>query len=140
MVYSRQKDAACPLAMDPGVLLKCVHFATAETNPPVKIPWDGVKLIYAYAVYTADIGAALEVGGDTTLDIDLELDSAGGTEIMSMSFTSAAAVGTVAEATFTDESAGSCLGDANTINIEIESNTGVTPGSGANVYLYFESN
>jgi hypothetical protein len=136
MAYSRQKASACPIPADPGVLSVYIPLTTAEINVPVYIPWDKVKLVYAYAVYTGsdNISTALD-GGDW--EIVLELDEAGGTELMSATIASGAAVGDVSEATFSSEVDCENLMDSNIIMIESDGHADSTVGA-AMVHMYFE--
>lgn len=131
MAYTRRgsKEAATPVPADPGVIsLKLVNSAS-ETNLPIYVPWDGCRLAYCYAVVTTIIDT---VG---SMEIDLELDTAGGTELMTISV-AGATVGTEIEGTFTDEASGRHLSSSNKIIAEID---GSTTGTGeCDLYLYFE--
>lgn len=136
MAYSRQKSAACPIPADPGIVATYITLTTAEINVPVKVPWDKVKLVYAYSVFMPSTVAGGALGGGDW-EIDLELDAASGTELMSITITNAAAVGTVDEATFSSEADCDNLMDTNTIIIESDGHASATSGA-AMVYLYFE--
>ena len=137
MTYTRRgsKEPATPVPSDPGILP--VHLISvaggAEINVPVDVPWDGCRLAHAYivCVEAADTLAAVE--------IDLELDTAGGTEIMTLTQAAATAdtVGTKTDGTFTDESAGRHLDSSNTIMCELAGGSSATAGAW-NLYLYFE--
>jgi hypothetical protein len=86
------------------VLEITVNNSAAETNIPIWIPWDEVDLDHITAVVTTII--------DTTgaMEVDFELDAAGGTELMTISAAAAAAVGTEYDATVTTKAACNNLG------------------------------
>lgn len=58
MAYSRRKGQQCPIPADPGLLWSQVTLTTAEVNIPVRVPWNNVRLSYAYAVYIGIAGVA----------------------------------------------------------------------------------
>jgi hypothetical protein len=115
-----------------------IPMTTAEINVPVYVPWNNVRLAYATAMYmpgpAAVVGTALD-GGDW--EIDLELDGAGGTELMSVTFATSTAVGTVSEFDFSDIGACGGLSDKSIIMIESDGHADSTVG-GAHITLYFE--
>ncbi len=136
MAYSRRKGAACPVPADPGLIWTRVVCTSTEANTAVKVPWNNVRLSYAYCIYIpTDTAATILDAGDW--EIDLELDEAGGTELMTITVASGAAAGTVYEATYVDEHACGGLSDQSTINIESDGADTVTVGA-VNLYLYFE--
>lgn len=132
MAYTRRSsaDGTTPLpGADPGVVSMRLTNSASEINIPVKVPWDGCRLAYAYTVVTTVIDT---VGA---MSIDLELDTAGGSEIGNVD-TSGATIGTETELTFTDESYARHLDSGNKIVVEID---GSTTGTGAcDLFLYFE--
>ena len=132
MAYTRRgsADGNTPLpGADPGVLCVRLTNSAAETNIPIKVPWDGCRLAYAYTV----VHTAIDTVG--AMSIDLEIDAAGGTTIGSVD-TSGATVGTETEITWSDESAGRHLDSSNKIIAEVD---GSTTGTGAvDLWLYFE--
>ena len=138
MAYKRGKEPLCSTPADPGWLWTHIPMTTGEINVPVRVPWNNVRLAYAYAVYTGsdEIGTILD-GGDW--EVDFELDVAGGTELMSLTIASGAAVGTVFEASMVDVDASSALSDQSTIIIESDGHGDGTVGA-ANVYMYLEQN
>ncbi len=133
MSFSPKLGAGIPLPAHPAVLSIPLTNSAAEINIPVSIPWRSCQLSYAYAVVTTIIDT---VGA---MNIDLELNAAGGTTMMNISATGAT-IGTVHEATVSSQSA--CEGldsqdsDRDAINIEVD---GSTTGTGAvMLYMYFE--
>ena len=134
MTYSRIMQNKCPLPVDPGVL--CVHVpnSASETNMPVYVPWKNCQLSYAYSV----VAEAIDTAG--AMEIDLELNAAGGTEMMTISVAASSAVGDIDEATVSSASAckGLTYDDASydAVNIEIDGSAGAS-GS-VNLFLYFE--
>lgn len=133
MAYSRRssQDGSMPVpGADPGVVSVYIPNSASETNIPVKVPWDGCRLAYA----CSSVVTAVDTVG--AMEIDLELDTAGGTEIMTLSVAAGSAAGTEDEATFSSESTGRHLDKSNKIIVEVD---GSTTGSGAaNLFLYFE--
>jgi hypothetical protein len=99
------------------------------------VPWDGCKLVHAQAIYSETVAGANSTG---VHEIDLELDSAGGTELMTISLVSNMTVGTVTDATFSNEASCRNLLDSNSIMIEMDGAAGATVFGGVMVYLYFE--
>ena len=77
----------------------------------------------------------------TAWEIDLELNAAGGTEMMSISITKSSAIGTVFEATVTTQSACERLSATeaarDAINIEVGASTG-TPTGACTIFFIFE--
>jgi len=123
-----------PIPVEPGVVSVLVNNSAAETNIPVYVPWRSCKLSYAYTVCTT----AVDTAG--AMEIDLELNAASGTEIMTITVAANAAVGDIDEATFTSQAAGKNLSydDAarDAINVEVD---GSSTGTGqVMLYMYFE--
>jgi hypothetical protein len=135
MAYTRQKEAACPVLSDPGVVSAYIPISTGETNVPVRVPWNNCKLVYAYTTFVSNEAAAGLDGGDCTLK--LELDAADGTELMGITIANAAAVGDVDEGTVSSDAACSGLTNQSTVNVSVDGHASTTLG-GFNIYLYFE--
>jgi hypothetical protein len=107
----------------------------ATGDIPVYVPWDSCKLVYAYTVTT------VAEGNQGAVEIDLELDAASGSEIMSITVAQNAAIGDLDEATtYTTEAASENLGRKDTsrdaVNIEI-TGAASTAWQGM-LYMYFE--
>lgn len=124
----------CPVMGCPGVLPVLLNNSAAETNVLVDIPWKNCRLAHAMAVVTTAIDGA------GSMVVDIELNAAGGGDIMSLSATASAAVGTQYNATFDDATKGDSLDRDDSardkINIEID---GSTTGTGQlMLYMYFE--
>jgi hypothetical protein len=106
--------------------------STASTNVPVYVPWKRCKLVYAYTVVTEAIDAT------GAMEIDLELNAAGGTEFASISVAGSSAVGDIDEATiasyphFDRDDA-----SYDAVNVEIDGSAAAA-GS-VMLYMYFES-
>jgi hypothetical protein len=124
---------------EPSILpihLRAVGGSTLDLA--VYVPWENCCLAYAYVVTT------VAEGNKGTVEIDLELDAASGTEIMSIQVAKNAAVGDIAEASFTlgatGEKAGRNLNAEiaarDAVNIECAS-TAATTWRGM-LYMYFE--
>jgi hypothetical protein len=134
-VFSRQYMKSTPLDCDVKVLSAHVrNIVSAEVNIPVPVPWENVRLVKAVAVITEVVD---NVGA---WEIDLELNAAGGTEMMSISITKNSAVGAIFEATTTTESAcqGLTAAIATVDAVVIESDGSATPTGAANIFMYFE--
>jgi hypothetical protein len=134
MTYTRKLPNTSPLPVDPGVL--CVHVpnSASETNMPIYVPWKRCQLSHAYSV----VSEAIDTAG--AMEIDLELNAAGGTEMMSISVAANSSVGDIDEATVSSASA--CKGlsyddsSYDAVNVEVDGGGGT--GS-VNLFLYFES-
>lgn len=136
MAYVRQnKRAIAAPGADPGVVSAYIPITTAETNVGIPVPWDGCKLVHAETRYVSNNAAGALDGGPC--EIDLELDAAGGTEIMSIQIASGATVGTLDTASFSSYTAGTGLDSSNVINVEVDGHASTTIG-GFNIWLYFE--
>jgi len=135
MTFSPKLGAGIPLPSHPGVISVYLSNSAAEYNVPVYVPWRNCQLSYAYAVVQTIIDT---VGA---MEIDLELNAAGGTEMMTISATGAT-IGTLHEATVSNQAACEQLDSQNSardaVNIEVD---GSTTGTGAvTLYMYFEHN
>ena len=124
----------CPVFGLPGVLSIVVNNSAAETNIPVSVPWKNCRLAHAETVVTTAID------GDGAMEIDLELNAAGGTEMMSITVAASSAVGDVDYASVSNAAACNKLDRDNTsrdvINIEVD---GSATGTGqVMLFLYFE--
>lgn len=135
MTYTSNLQDSVPVAVEPAVLWAYVNNSASETNVVVNIPWKSCRLAYAYFVVTTIIDNTAD------LEIDLELNAASGTEMMSITVTKNSAVGTQFEASISSHAACKALSrddaDRDAVCIEID---GSTTGTGAGiVYLYFEA-
>jgi hypothetical protein len=79
MTYTPLMQNKMPLPVEPAVLSCHLVNSTAATDVPVYVPWKRCKLVYAYTVVTEAIDAT------GAMEIDLELNAAGGTEFASIS-------------------------------------------------------
>jgi len=128
MAYTRAMNAATQFG-DPLVVTATINISNAETNVPIKVPWDNVDLTYAYTVLTTI---------PTTSDVALllEIDAADGTTIGTATITeSGSAVGDVDEFTLSAASSRKNLLNSNIINVSIDG--GADAGQFV-LYLYFE--
>ena len=136
MVFTATKTKTLPVPAEPGVLSCYVANSSAETNTLVYVPWENCKLSYAYIVCVSACSATT-----AATEIDLELNAAGGTEMMSITVAAGAtAVGTIDEATVSSQDAcenlSASVAARDAINIEMD---GPTDASGAwMLYMYFE--
>ena len=135
MTYTAIKSNTMPIPLEPALL--SVHLtapSNTTTDVPVYIPWKECNLAFAYTVTTVAEGDVAAV------EIDLELNAASGTEIMTISVARNAAIGDIDEATFTTLSASKALDREDTardaVNIEIAGGTSNT-WQGM-LYMYFE--
>jgi len=110
------------------------NIVSAEVNTLVPIPWENVRLVKAVACITEVVDNI----GDW--EIDLELNAAGGTEMMTISITKNSAVGALFEATISTPAACKNLSAALAARdaICIESDGAATPTGAANIFFYFE--
>jgi len=120
--------------VEPAVISCYVPNSASETNILVPVPWTNCRLAHAETnVVTAlDTVAAME--------IDLELNAAGGTEMMSITVAASSSVGDIDTATVTNEAACKNLSydNANRDYIAVEVD-GSTTGTGAvMLFMYFE--
>ncbi len=135
MTYTANKKPSMPIPVEPGVLSLAISNSSAATDIPVYIPWKNCELVYAYTVVTTAIDAT---GG---MEVDLELDTAGGTEMMSISIAGSASVGDIDEATISSAAACKNLdrddADRDAVNVEIDGSADAA--GAAMLYMYFES-
>lgn len=132
--FVRKFKKKSPLDCDIKVMQAHVVNSAAETNLIVPIPWENVRLVKWVGVVAEAIDAT---GGS---EIDLELNAAAGTEMMTMTVAKSAAVGTVYEGTVSNQpalerlSASDSTRDA--MNIEVD---GSAAAAGSlNMIFYFE--
>jgi len=123
-----------PIPVEPGVVSVVVNNSASETNIPVYVPWRNCKLSYAYTVCTT----AVDTAG--AMEIDLELNAASGTEMMTISVAANSSVGDIDEATVSSAAACKNLSYDNAsrdaVNVEVD---GSSTGTGqVMLYLYFE--
>lgn len=134
MSYTAGTENTMSIPIEPAVLSCYVPNSAAETNIVVNIPWKECRLAYAYAVCLT----AVDTAG--AMEIDLELNAASGTEMMSISMAAAAAAGDQAEGTITTPAACKSLdrtdGDRDAICIEVDGSAGAT--GAVMLYMYFE--
>jgi hypothetical protein len=124
----------CPVMGLPGVLPVVLNNSAATTDVLLDIPWKNCRLAHAMAVVTTAIDAA------GSMVVDIELNAAGGGDIMSLEATASAAIGTQYNATFDDATKGDALdrdnADRDKLNIEVN---GSTTGTGQlMLYMFFE--
>lgn len=132
MAYTAKRRNTQQVPCEPGVLSVYCPNSAAESNILVDIPWKNCQLSHAYAA----IVTAIDTVGNMV--VDLELDAAGGGDMMSIAVTGAA--GTQVDATVDSQARCENLdrdnADRDKINIEID---GSTTGTGAAmIYMYFE--
>jgi hypothetical protein len=123
-----------PIPAEPAVLSVHVSNSKSATDIPVYVPWKNCRLVHAVAYVTTHVDTA------GAMEIDLELNAASGTEMMSISVPADSAVGTAVEATTSSASACQNLDrdDANRDAVNIEVDGGAGTGAVA-LHLYFES-
>lgn len=130
MAYSRKVPDSMPIPVEPGIMSAYVTADTTELLIP--IPWQHVRLAYAEACF--DVAEATNTG-----TIDIELDAASGTTLMSIAITASQASGSTVAATTSDASACKDIGNHSTasdyVNLEV---AGSAADYTCNVYLYFE--
>ena len=134
MVYTPSKTETLPIPAEPAVLSCYVPNTAAETNILLYVPWKQCKLSHAYTVVVAAIDAT------DAMEIDLELNAAGGTEMMTLTVAASSAVGTIDEATVSSQAACENLSSdtaaRDAVNVEVD---GSAAADGAvMLYLYFE--
>ena len=129
MAYERRKPSAYPGPVTPRIPSIYIPNSAAETNIPVAVPWDNCQLTYAQTV----VLSAIDNTGP--MEIDLEIDAAGGTEIGSITVAQNESVGAEDEVKITAADAEG-LSSNSKINIEVD---GSAAAAGAvMLYLYFE--
>lgn len=135
MTYTRKMSLTTPLPNDPGVLSVYVPNSASATDIPVYVPWNRCQLTYAYTV----VNSAIDTAG--AMEIDLELNAASGTEMMSITVAANSSVGTIDEATVSSASA--CKGlnysDTSYDAVNIETDGSASASGGVMLYMYFES-
>lgn len=134
MTYSPEKRDSMPIPVEPAVLPVHLVSISGTYDVPVYIPWKGpLKLVYAYIVTTT------AEGDNGNVEVDLELDAAGGTEIMTITVARDASAGDLDEASYSSEATASGLSRDNSskdqINIEVTGSAAVWTGM---LYMYFE--
>lgn len=129
MAYSRDHEQSCPLPVEPGVLSFYLPGSSSAADFLVDVPWDNCKLTYATVT-------TLVASATAAVEIDIELDAASGTELMTGTVVSGTAVGAQTEFTYTSESSSNNLKDTNNLNFEV---AGDATWQGM-VYCYFERN
>ena len=134
MTYTANLSNSMPIPCEPGVLSVYVPNTAAETNILVYVPWKQCRLAYAYTVCVTAIDAT------GAMEIDLELNAAAGTEMMTISVAASSAVGDIDEATVSTATA--CVdldrddSARDAINIEVD---GSAAAAGAvMLFMYFE--
>jgi hypothetical protein len=136
MTYTATKTDSIPIPVQPAWLSCYVLNSASETNVPIYIPWRNCRLAHAYTVV---VGV---VDGDGAMEIDLELNAAAGTEMMTITVAASAAVGDIDEATVSTQSACENLSrdnaDRDAVNIEVDGST--TGTGGVMLHMFFESN
>ncbi len=134
MVYTPTRTEAMPLPVEPSVLSVYVPNSAAETNIVVYVPWKSCKLSYAYTTVVAAIDAT------DAMEIDLELNAAGGTEMMTITVAASSAVGTLDEATVSSQAACEDLSSDNASRdaVVVEVDGSAAADGAVMLYLYFE--
>jgi hypothetical protein len=134
MAYTRvgSKKASTPIPSDPAVLTisKLANSASAA-DYTVAVPWDGCRLAYVYTITTT--ATDTEAGG---MAVKLELDTAGGTELGTVSVVTSSAVNTLTEIVWAAQDSARHLSSSNYINIEVDGST--TASGEVDLFLYFE--
>lgn len=135
MTFDATLSKKCPLPVDPSVISVYVPNSASEINILVPVPWERCQLIHA------ETNVVTVIDGDGAMEIDLELNAAGGTEMMSIQVAASSAVGTIDTATVSSATACKGLDRTNSstdyINIEVD---GSATGTGAvMLYLFFQS-
>jgi hypothetical protein len=127
----------CPVFGLPGVISQVLNNSASATDVLVDIPWKTCRLAAAYTVVTTAIDA--DTGG---MQVTLELNAAGGGDMMAIDIAASSAVGDQDYATFSTGGRARCnnLDRDDTardkINIEID---GSTTGTGqAMLHMFFE--
>lgn len=134
MAYTAGYDNSMFIPVEPAVLSAYIPNTASETNVVINVPWKACRLAYAYAVNVA----AVDTAG--AMEIDLELNAAAGTEMMSITVAAAAAVGDQTEATITTPAACKDLsredGDRDAVCVEVDGSAGAA--GAVMLYMYFE--
>lgn len=131
MAYTAGINPSTGLPLEPAVIRAFVNASTTELLVP--IPWQHVRLAHAEACFDV----AEDNSGTGTIDI--ELDAAGGTTLMSIAVAQQQASGSTVDATVSDQSACEDIGAHATscdyLNLEV---AGDAASYTCNVYLMFE--
>jgi len=139
MAYSRTQRPRCKIPGDPGVVCAYVPITTGATSVAVYVPWDNVKLVYAYTTYVSGdiVGSALD-GGDCTITLTKSAAAAALGTITIAS--SGSAVGDVDEATFElyPDARNFTAADYITVGVDGHADTSAAILPGFNIYFYFE--
>lgn len=135
MAYTRKTTEKCPLPVEPNVLCVYVPNTSAESNILIDIPWKRCELVHAYTVCVTAVDAT------GAMEIDLELNAAGGTEMMTAQVAASSSVGDQDDFSVTTAAACKNLSRDESardkINIEVD---GSTEAAGAvMLFMYFES-
>jgi hypothetical protein len=135
MTFDLKLDKKCPLPVDPAVISVYVPNSVAETNILVPVPWERCQLIHA----ETNVVTAIDATG--AMEIDLELNAAGGTEMMTISVAGSSAVGTIDTATVSSASAckGLSRSDASYDYINVEVDGSAAAAGAVMLYLFFQS-
>lgn len=135
MAYTPRMNRKSPLPVEPAVLSVYVPNSTAETNILVPVPWHQVQLSHA----ETNVVTAIDATG--AMEIDLELNASGGTEMMTITVAASSAVGTIDTATVTSRSAceGLSYDDTSKDYICIEVDGSASAAGAVMLYLYFEN-
>ena len=135
MTFNLDMNKRCPLPVDPAVISVHVPNSAAETNLLVPVPWDNCTLIHA------ETNVAEEIDATDAMEIDLELNAAGGTEMMSITVAASSAVGTIDTATVTSKSAcqGLSRSDTSKDYICVEVDGSAAAAGSVNLFMFFQS-
>lgn len=134
-VYTATKNDSMPIPVQPAVISVYVPNSASEINIPFYVPWRDCRLAYV----TSTVVTVIDNTG--AMEVDIELNAASGTEMMTLTIAQNAAVGTQTEATVSTQAACENLSRSDTsrdvINIEVD---GSSSASGAAMlFFYFES-
>lgn len=116
MAYTslRKAEQSCNLPVEPTIL-PCYLSGTGDYV--YSIPWDNCKLTGAQMTTTTAGGA------DETIEVDIEITAAGGTEIATATVASGTTAGTEDAFSFSSEATGNYLNDDAKINFEVAGST-----------------
>jgi hypothetical protein len=132
MTYTPLMNNKMPLPVEPAVLSCHLVNSASATDVPIYVPWKRCKPVYAYTVVTE----AIDTSG--AMEIDLELNAAGGTEFASITVAKSSAVGDIDEATMA--SYPSCDREDTSIDaVNAEIDGGAAASGSVMLYVYFES-
>jgi len=138
MTYTSKMNNTMPIPVEPAVISAYIANSASATDLTIPIPWKNCKLVHAESVVCTDLDT------DGAMEIDLELNAAGGQEVASISVAADSSVGDVDLATMGTSAAAitaqSNLDRSDTnrqyINVEVDGSTAAT--GAVNLYLYFE--